>query len=127
MSQTILLVDDNAIQATTRRAILQRTGRTVIVANGAPQALAMLDDPAFLKSIGLVMTDHLMPEMNGPEFVAALRKRMPNAPVVVLSGFLDVEPEYEGLKVIFRAKPVPPDQLISLTESLLPVTLTKTA
>jgi FixJ family two-component response regulator len=90
-------------------------------------ALAMLDDPALLKSIGLVITDHLMPGMNGPEFVARLRDRLPSVPVIVLSGFLDVESEYEGLNIIFRAKPVPPDQLITLAESLLTPPLTKTA
>ncbi len=127
MNPLILLVDDNAIQATTRRSILQRTGRAVAVADGAAQALALLEDAAFLRSIGLVITDHMMPGMDGPEFVARLRERMPLVPVIVLSGFVDIEPEYEGLNVIFRAKPVPPDQLISLSESLLPAALTKTA
>lgn len=127
MNPLILLVDDNAIQATTRRSILQRTGRAVAVADGASQALALLEDAAFLRSVGLVITDHMMPGMNGPEFVAKLRERMPSVPVIVLSGFVDIEPEYEGLNVIFRAKPVPPDQLISLSESLLPAALTKTA
>lgn len=127
MTADILLVDDNTIQATTRRIILLRTGRSVLLAGGAMPALAMLDDPALLKSIGLVITDHLMPGMNGPEFVARLRDRLPSVPVIVLSGFLDVESEYEGLNIIFRAKPVPPDQLITLAESLLTPPLTKTA
>ena len=127
MTPTILLVDDNAIQATTRRGVLLKTGRTVALANGARKALQMLDDAALQESIGLVITDHQMPGMNGPEFVERLRERLPSVPVVVLSGYVDVEPEYEGLNIIFRTKPLAPEQLISLVASLLDPPLTKTA
>jgi DNA-binding NtrC family response regulator len=127
MTADILLVDDNAIQATTRRTILLKTGRAVALASVATQALAMLEDASLLKSIGLVITDHCMPGMNGPEFVTQLRQRMPSVPVIVLSGFPDVETEYEGMNVQFRLKPMPPEELIGLTELLLKSPLTKTA
>jgi len=87
----------------------------------------MLDDVALQESIGLVITDHQMPGMNGPEFVERLREKLPSVPVIVLSGYLDVEPEYEGLSVIFRTKPIAPEQLIALTSTLLDHPLTKTA
>ena len=87
----------------------------------------MLDDATLLKSIGLVITDHSMPGMMGPEFVARLRERMPSVPVIVLSGYHDVESEYAGMNVQFRLKPVLPEQLIELTESLLKSPLTRTA
>lgn len=127
MTADILLVDDNAVQATTRRSILLRTGRTVALAGRALQALVLLEDAALRKSLGLIITDHCMPGMNGPEFVARVREKLPSMPVVVLSGFPDVETEYEGLNVLFRIKPVAPDQLIALSESLLNPRLTKTA
>lgn len=127
MISDILLVDDNVIQATTRRSILLRAGREVALANGAVQALSLLEDPSLLASVGLVVTDHCMPGMNGPEFVARLRAVLPSIPVVVLSGFPDVETEYAGLNVVFKLKPVAPDQLIALTESLLEPPLTRTA
>lgn len=127
MTADILLVDDNSVQATTRRSILCRAGRTVALAGGATQALNMLEDSALAVSLGLVITDHCMPGMNGPEFVAELRELLPLVPVVVLSGFPDVEPEYDGLNVVFRMKPVAPDQLIALAQSLLDPPLTKTA
>jgi DNA-binding NtrC family response regulator len=127
MTADILLVDDNAVQATTRRSILLRTGRTVALAGSAAQALHLLDDPALRNSLGLVITDHCMPGMNGPEFVERLRDMFPAVPVVVLSGFPDVESEYSGMNIVFRMKPVAPDQLIALSESLLNPPLTKTA
>jgi CheY-like chemotaxis protein len=127
MTADILLVDDNAVQATTRRSIILRTGRTVALAGGALQALGLLEDAALRKSLGLIITDHCMPGMNGPEFVGKVRKMLPSIPVVVLSGFPDAEAEYEGLNVSFRVKPVAPDQLIALVESLLNPRLIKTA
>lgn len=127
MTADILLVDDNAVQASTRRSILLRTGRTVVLASGALQALAMLDNVELLQSLALVITDHCMPGMNGPALVSRLRERRPSIPVVVLSGYPDVEAEYEGLNIVFRMKPVAPDQLIALAESLLNPPLTRTA
>ena len=104
-----------------------RTGRSVVVACKASQALEMLQDAGLQQSLGLVITDHSMPGMNGPEFVAKLRRALPQVPVVVLSGFPDVEDEYQGMNILFRMKPVAPDQLIALAESLLEPPMTRTA
>ena len=127
MTADILLVDDNAIQALTRRSILLRTGRQVVVASSAQQALEMLQDAALQKSVRLVITDHSMPGMNGPEFVARLRELLPRVPVVVLSGYPDVEGEYNGLNILFRMKPLAPEQLMALVQDLLKPRLTRTA
>jgi CheY-like chemotaxis protein len=127
MTPTILLVDDNAIQAATRRSVLLRTGRAVALASDAGKALEMLDDAALQESVGLVITDHQMPGMNGPEFVEQLRERLPAVPVIVLSGYVDIESEYEGLNIVFRAKPIAPEQLIALAASQLDPPLTRSA
>lgn len=119
MTNNILLVDDNAIQAATRKAILTRSGWTVVVACDGEKALALLGDAVAARSIGLVVTDHLMPEMNGPEFVARLRGQFPDLPVVVLSGMADAEAQYEHLDVAFRVKPLPPEDLLALVRSLI--------
>lgn len=127
MTAEILLVDDNAIQATTRKAILARSGRSIAIANNGHQALEMLDriDPS--RRVGLVVTDHLMPGMNGPEFVARLRERFPRLPVLVLSGMAEAEEEYAAMNVIFRVKPFPPEDLLALVRQLLPDRMERTA
>jgi CheY-like chemotaxis protein len=117
MSGHILLVDDNHIQSTTRRAILESAGHVVSIAPQGQHALEVLSDPE--ANIGLIISDHLMPIMSGREFVAELRNRGFTLPVVVLSGFPDAEPEYEGLDVIFQLKPMDPNALIRLTHELL--------
>jgi CheY-like chemotaxis protein len=117
MSGQILLVDDNQIQSTTRRAILESAGHEVHIAPNGQKALELLDEPE--ANIGLIITDHLMPVMSGKEFVTELRQRNMIQPVVVLSGFPDAEADYEGLDAIFRLKPLDPDHLIRLADGLL--------
>ncbi len=127
MIADILLVDDNCIQATTRKAILSRSGRNVAVACDGLQALAMLDQMGGLHPVGLVVTDHLMPGLTGPQFVAELRTRFPDLPVLVLSGLAEAEDLYCHLDVLFRVKPFPPDELLSLVRSLLAQPIGRTA
>lgn len=123
----ILLVDDDAIQAAIRKTILIRAGQEVILATEGKQALSLLENPEYSQRIGLVITDHVMPGMNGPQFVTELRRRFPALPVLVLSGLPDAEMEYEGLNVLYRIKPLAPEELIRLAESIPGAALSRTA
>jgi CheY-like chemotaxis protein len=88
-------------------------------ATSAGAALALLRSSVGQEKIGAVVTDHLMPGMDGSGFVRELRKFNPTVPVVVISGLADAEEEYKGLDVIFRTKPCDPEDLISLLQSIL--------
>jgi CheY-like chemotaxis protein len=127
MTFTVLLVDDNSIQAATRKVILNRAGFDVTVCGSAQEAITRIQDPAFFDSLGLIITDHLMPEMNGPEFVAAVREVSTTISVLVLSGLPEAECDYEGMDVICRCKPFAPDALISLARSLTAQIMPRTA
>ena len=127
MLSTILLVDDNAVQAATRKAILTYSGQHVVVATGAEKALELLQDGDLVRDLKLVITDHLMPGINGPQFVAELRQRFPVLPILVLSGLPDAENEYRGMNVVHRLKPIAPEQLIELARSLCRDALGRTA
>ncbi len=127
MASEILLVDDNDIQAATRKAILSRSGRTVVLASNGVQALRLLESKDRAAAVRLVITDHLMPGMNGPQFVAELRRRFPQLPVLVLSGLPEAEDAYADLDVLFRVKPLPPDELLALVRSLLSEPIGRTA
>ena len=123
----ILLVDDNPVQAATRKAILTFSGNQVSVATNAQEALTLLENSDFAKNINLIITDHLMPHMNGPQFVARLRVQLPNVPVLVLSGLPDAEAEYDGMNILYRLKPLDPEELIRLAQSLPTSALGRTA
>jgi DNA-binding NtrC family response regulator len=119
MSANVLLIDDNAIQAATRQTILKRAGYFVIAALNPERALEQFQKGEFPAEIRLVITDHLMPGMNGVDFVRALRKTHPALPVLVISGLEDAEEEYSGLNVTFRMKPLLPDSLLETVRSLV--------
>jgi DNA-binding NtrC family response regulator len=113
MAVDILLVDDDPVQGGTRKAILDRAGLFAAVVSRGQDALNFLQTAEGL-GVRMVVSDHLMPGMNGPEFVKALRKAGCAFPVLVLSGYPDAEDEYESL-----VKPFPPDQLIAFAQYLL--------
>jgi CheY-like chemotaxis protein len=115
----ILLIDDNAVQAATRQTILRRAGYFVIAVLNPLRALEQIQNREFPAEIKLVITDHLMPGMMGTEFVRELRKTDPALPVLVISGLEEAEDEYEGLDVIFRMKPLLPDNLLASVHRLL--------
>lgn len=119
MTGLVLLVDDSAVQAEVRRDILARSGASVAVALNGQRALALLEDPGFRASLGLLITDHSMPGMGGPELVRQALDRLPRLPILVLSGLDEAEEEYRDLPVLFRLKPCPPGELIRLAHQLL--------
>ena len=119
MARAVLLVDDNAVQAAVRQTILKRDGLDVYVALSPTRALERFEAADFPVEIGLVLTDHLMPGMNGAEFVTHLRRLHPHLPVLVISGLEEAEREYASLSVVFRTKPLLPETLLSLVHDLL--------
>ncbi len=119
ITSTILLIDDNAIQAATRQTILKRAGYFVMAALSPQRVLEQFRQGEFAQDINLVITDHLMPGMNGTAFVRELRRTHPELPVLVISGLEEAEAEYEGLNVVFRLKPLMPDNLLASVHRLV--------
>ena len=119
MAATILLIDDNAVQAATRQAILKRSGYFVIPVMNPRRALQQFREQDFPAEIDLVITDHIMPEMNGSEFVRELREIHPELPVLVISGMEDAQEQYRDLNVSFRLKPLLPDNLLASVDRML--------
>ena len=119
MTRAVLLIDDNAVQAATRQTILRRAGYFVIAVLNPRRALDQLKNREFPAEIGLIITDHMMPEMNGAEFVEELRQTHAELPVLVISGLEEAEAEYAGMNVVFRVKPLLPDNLLASVHRLL--------
>ena len=115
----VLLLDDNPAQLTIREMVLRKAGIDCHIATNANGALALLRSDPGREKIGAVITDHLMPGMDGVEFVRQLRSFNPEIPVIVISGLPDADQEYQGLNVIFRLKPCEPEDLITLVRTTL--------
>lgn len=85
MSQTkplILLVEDEELLRTGVQEMLEIQGYAVITAQNGHMALACLSD----HKVDLIITDLVMPKMDGIDFVEQLRKISPDVPVIVVSG-----------------------------------------
>ncbi len=85
MSQTnatILLVEDEELLRAGVQEMLEIQGFRVISAPNGQEALACLTSA----HIDLVVTDLVMPQMNGIDFVQQLRQIRPDVPVIVVSG-----------------------------------------
>ena len=117
--KTILLVDDNVVQAAIRQTILKRAGYFVVTALDPTRALEMLVEDHFPSEIELVITDHVMPGMSGTKFVSELRTHFPKLPVLVITGMQEAGDQYLGLDVTFRVKPLPPEQLLECVRAML--------
>ncbi len=113
----ILVVDDNPVQALTRKAILARAGFDVETAYSAAAAFEALENDSN-RDISLVITDHIMPGESGCHFVTQLWERRVGLPVMVLSGMAEAEADYAGLDITFRTKPIQPQDLIDLATKL---------
>lgn len=119
MPATILLIDDNAVQAATRQTILKRAGFFVIAVLSPERALEQYRNGEFPAPIDLIITDHIMPGMNGADFVREVRSFDPDVPVLVISGLAEAEDEYQLLGVHFRLKPLLPDNLLASVHRLV--------
>jgi CheY-like chemotaxis protein len=120
MQKQVLLLDDSPIQLAARQRVLSSAGMEVHAATNAQSAMALLRSETFRENIGAIVTDHIMPEVSGPEFVSMLREIAPEVPIVVISGMAEAEEEYTGYQQVeFRTKPIPPAELIALVQSKL--------
>jgi two-component system response regulator len=88
-SETILLVEDEAAIRVAARRILDRFGYHVIEAPGAEEALALA--VKHREPIHLLLTDIVMPRMNGRELAKVFTRLHPEARVVFMSGYTDDE------------------------------------
>lgn len=86
-SETVLLVEDEDMVRAVAQRILEKRGYRVLSAPHAEEALAM--ERGFDGRIDLLLTDIMMPGINGVELAAALRERRPGLRVLFMSGFAD--------------------------------------
>lgn len=76
----VLVVDDNEGVRMTIRFILEGAGHTVILTDNGKSALEKLEDA------DAIVTDMLMPEMAGAEFMMRVREKCDKIPILAISG-----------------------------------------
>jgi PAS domain S-box-containing protein len=85
---TALIVDDEELVRLSTADMLADLGYGVVEAGSAEEALQLIEGGL---SFDLLVTDHLMAGMTGTEFALKVRARQPDVPVLVVSGYAEVE------------------------------------
>jgi PAS domain S-box-containing protein len=111
---TILLVDDEDLVRTNTAAVLGDLGYDVVEAISGAEALARVSGG--LKP-DLVITDWMMPKMNGGSLIAALRDLLPAVPALIVTGYVDPDGINTDTPVV--AKPFNHQELAAQVAALL--------
>ena len=91
---TILVVEDNLMVLELVRDILSGDGHRVITADNPLKAIEVLQ--SYGGKIDLLVSDVVMPQMNGPELYERLLERIPNLKVLFMSGYAGVVTAHRG-------------------------------
>jgi DNA-binding NtrC family response regulator len=114
----IVIVDDEVIVSETLALVLRHSGYQVAAFTSPTEALAALRE----HGANVLITDMLMPKMNGVELAEAALKVCPSCRVLVLSG--DSLPEstlmhvQDYSKIEFMVKPLHPERLLAKLQEL---------
>jgi len=118
--QTILVVEDDAAVRSLARRVLERAGYVVHEAASAAEALERFADAVC--DLDLLLTDVILPGMNGRELAERFRSLCPGLGVVFMSGYADDEVLRDAARNdpgAFLAKPFSPESLARAVSSVL--------
>jgi PAS domain S-box-containing protein len=110
---TILLVEDNQMVREMVMDLLESDGFKVLAADSPLQAQDL--ERTHSETIDLMVTDVIMPKMNGMELYEILQERRPGLPVLYISGYTSDVVIHDGTleeEVSFLKKPFTAEQLI---------------
>jgi CheY-like chemotaxis protein len=117
---TILVAEDEAGVRQIMRRVLETRGYTVLTARDGGEAMAMAE--GHRGTIDLLMSDVVMPDMNGRELARRLTAVRPTLQVLFLSGYTDDAIFQHGVLqpgVFFLQKPFSPGDLARKVQDVL--------
>ena len=117
--KTVLVVDDDPDVSRSVREILEDEGCKVLVSNSGSEALSALD----CQSVDLVLSDVVMPDMDGYQLFRTLQTTRPDLPIVLMTAYYYDKDHVlkrsaaNGLKDVIFKKPIKPSRLIELIDA----------
>jgi len=121
-ASTVLVVDDDPMVCDVETQVLRLQGYTVLQAQSAAEALRVA---ASTPTIHLLITDLMMPEVDGLELTRRFRTVHPMTPVLMVSGslpLLRIRSEMDLERFEFLAKPFQFNELLQKVRALLNAT-----
>jgi len=117
-TKTILVVDDDKSILRTFTRILQKNGYEIDIAETGKEAIEKADK----KCYDLALVDIRLPDMDGTDLLAKIKKQLQNTIKIMITGFPSIE---SGVKALdggadaYLVKPVKPEELLMLIEEKL--------
>ncbi|MEM6647164.1 MAG: ATP-binding protein [Bacteroidota bacterium] len=117
-SRSILVIDDEESIRNVLRQVLEGCGFTVLTAQDGTEGVALLAEHR--QSVVLVITDMMMPYMDGPSTLRVIRRIKPDVLVIAMSGVLrDMQADIRKLDVAaYLPKPFSTQQLMDVLAGL---------
>ncbi len=115
----ILVVDDETVMVDSLRIGLEGRGYQVFECNSVTQALRQLNHGDH--KIDMVITDYLMPTLNGLDLLGAIRELYPTLPVIIMTAYAETSLVIAALRNhcnSFIEKPFSLDQLVGEIEKV---------
>jgi len=112
---TILCIDDDEPSLLIRGKILEKFGYRILSATSARQGLELFAR----EQVDAVLLDYFMPEMNGAQVAAELKRSGSEVPVLLLSSAIFFPEDARGLVDAFCAKIDGPANFIAALKKLL--------
>jgi PAS domain S-box-containing protein len=119
-NETILLVDDDNLVRELMKTVLERQGYHILVAEDGVSAIEMYRK--YSEKINLLLTDVVMPNMNGKELYAEILKENKTLKVVFMSGYTENVVLYQGMlkeNENFIQKPFQISALVNIIQKVL--------
>jgi two-component system cell cycle sensor histidine kinase/response regulator CckA len=115
---TILLVEDEAMVRAVAERALTRQGYTVLTATNGDEGLEILEGDT---QVDLVISDVVMPAMDGPTMARLARKVRPDLPIIFMSGYAEeqLRRSIDIDRIGFLPKPFSVQQICSAAKDVL--------
>lgn len=119
-TECILLVEDeDAVRTFSQRALVNK-GYEVLAAENGDSALTLFGQKQGEKTIDLLITDVVMPGMDGPTLAQRIRQDSPHLKIIFMSGYTeDKLKDYMGERIWFLPKPFTLKQLAAKVKEVL--------
>ena len=118
---TILLVEDDAMIRSSARRTLELRGYPVLEARDGQEALALCQEHR--QAIALILTDLVMPQMNGWAFGEQVARLYPEMRILYMSGYTDLVSVF-GERLVpgtaWLRKPFRAEELLKSVRELIP-------
>lgn len=114
---TILLAEDDAQVRNLVSALLTRRGYEVLTAENGVEALSLLENTP--DCVQLLLTDVMMPLMDGITLAKSTHRLRPEIKIVIMSGQVEEHSLQSTVLHAFLPKPFHPNALIETLESVL--------